>query len=107
MATPETRNHSVETGGLTPGYQPRDGTTESTRNGLYLMSSLPAGVAILSVLVAIFAAWSQSSNVAVIALWVFVVAAGLWVGGTVYILSLNWRHFWNRLRRRNTGRSAD
>ena len=107
MATPETRNHTVEVSNLPTGDQPEARITESPRNGLYLVSSVPAGVAILSVLVAILAAWSDLPSVAVIALWVFVVAAGLWVGGTVYILSLNGRHYWDRLRRRNTDRSAD
>lgn len=107
MATPETRNHTVEVGNLPTGDHPQVKIAESPRHGLYLVSSVPAGVAILSVLVAILAAWSDLQSVAAIALWVFVVAAGLWVGGTVYILSLNGRYFWDRLRRRNTGRSAD
>ena len=107
MSTPQTRDGAVEVGNLPTGDHPESGTTESTRSDLYLVSSLPAGVAILSVLVAILAAWSHLSNVAVIALWVFIVAAGLWVGGTVYILSLSGRRFWDRLRRARNDRSTN
>ena len=107
MSTSKTRDDAVEVGNLPTGDPSEAGITESARSDLYLMSSLPAGVAILSVLVAILAAWSHLSNVAVIALWVFIVAAGLWVGGTVYILSLSGRRFWDRLRRAHTDRPTN
>ena len=76
------------------------------RNGLYPLSLLIAGAAILSALLAVLAAWSNLPKIAVVAGWVFVVAAGLWVGGTVYILSLSGKHLWNRFRRTNNDQPA-
>lgn len=106
MTTPETQNHVIEVANLPPGDQPAVRDTEPLRNGLYLLSLLLAGVAILFALLAAIAARSDLPNLAVAAVWVFVVAAGLWTGGVVYILSVSWRHLWSCLRRKNNDRSA-
>ena len=106
MTTPETQNHVIEVGSLPPVDQPDVRDTEPLHNGLYTLSLLLAGVAILFAFLAAIAAWSDLPNLAAAAVWGFVVATGLWLGGVVYILSVSWRHFWRRLHRKNNDPSA-
>ena len=107
MTTPEMQSLAIEAGSPSPGERPVSVSPESVRSGLYVLSLLIAGVAILAALLAAIAAQFNLTNFAVIAVWVFVVAAGLWSGGMIYILSLEGKRLWASLCRTNNDRSAN
>lgn len=98
MATPDVQHDLIETGGFPTETQPVAGDSRHIPAGLYALSLLIAGVAILAALLAVIAAGAGLSNLAVTASWVFIVAAGLWAGGSIYILLVSSKRLWERLR---------
>ena len=98
MATPEAQRDTIEAGGFPAETQSVAGDSRHIPAGLYALSLLIAGVAILAALLAAIAAGSGLSNLAVTASWVFIVAAGLWAGGSIYILLVSSKRLWGRLR---------
>lgn len=107
MATPDVQGDSIEAVGFPTEAQPVVRDSRRLPAGLYVLSLLIAGVAILAALLAAIAAGSGLSKFAVTASWVFIVAAGLWAGGTIYILSVNSRRLWERLRSTSNGRPTN
>lgn len=103
MTPPDVQRDSIETGGFPAESQPVVTDSRRLPAGLYVLSLLIAGVAILAALLAAVAAGSGLSNFAVTASWVFTVAAGLWAGGTIYILSVSSKRLWERLRSKSSG----
>ena len=103
MSTPDAQRDSIEVGGFPTEARPVDRESRHLPAGLYVLSLLIAGVAILAAFLAIIAAGSGLSKFAVTSSWVFIVAAGLWAGGTIYILSMNIKRLWERLRSTSNG----
>ena len=107
MTTPEAQRESIEAGSFPAEAQAVAGDSRRLPAGLYLLSLLIAGVAILAALLAVIAAGAGLSKFAVTASWVFIAAAGLWAGGTIYILSANSKRLWERLRSTSTGQPTN
>ena len=107
MTTPEMQGLAIEAGSPSQGDGPVTEPPKPVQSGLYVLSLLIAGIAILAALLAVVAAQSNLTNFAAIAVWVFVVAAGLWAGGMAYILWLGWKRLWVSLHRTNNDQSAN
>ena len=103
MSTPDVQRDQIESVGFPTEARPVAGDSQRLPAGLYALSLLIAGVAILAAFLAVIAAGSGLSKFAVTASWVFIVAAGLWAGGTIYILSANGKRLWERLRSTSNG----
>ena len=107
MATTNAQRDAIEAGGSPPETRPLAGNQRGVPTGLYVLSLLVAGVAILAALLVVIAAGSGLSNVAVMASWVFIVASGLWAGGAIYILWVSGKRLWERLHSTSNGQPAN
>ena len=107
MVTPDAQRDSIEIGDFPTEARPVAGDPRHLPAGLYVLSLLIAGVAILAALLAVIAAGSGLSKFAVTASWAFIASAGLWAGGTIYILSVNSKRLWERLRSTSNGQPTN
>ena len=107
MSTPEVQRDPIEAGDIPTEARHVARDSRQLPAGLYVLSLLIAGVAILAALLAVVAAGSGLSKFAVTASWVFIVAAGLWAGGTIYILSANSKKLWERFRSTSNGQPTN
>jgi len=105
MATPTVQSEEVITTGSPP--ENRAVPSRGVPGGLYALSLLIAGVAILAALLVIIATGSGRSNLAVTASWVFIAASGLWAGGATYILWVSSKRLWERLRSTSNGQPTN
>lgn len=107
MATTNAQRDTIETGGSPPETRPSAGDQPGVPTGLYVLSLLVAGVAILAALLVVIATGSGLSNLAVTASWVFIVVSGLWAGGATYILWVSGKRLWKRLHWTSNGQPAN
>ncbi len=107
MATPDMQRDPVEANAFPMEVRPPLRDSRDLPSGLYVLSLLIAGVAILAAFLAVITAGYGLSKLAVAASWVFIAAAGLWAGGTIYILSANGKRLWRRLRSTSNGQPTN
>lgn len=105
MATPTVQSEEFIAAG--PPVENRAEPSRGVPGGLYVLSLLIAGVAILAALLVVIATGSGRSNLAVTASWVFIVASGLWAGGATYILWVSGKRLWARFHSSSNGQPAN